>query len=69
MNTRHENNLRHLRQEHQSMERILKVRDYIDHFLDIIPSVEERKAATIHTFIAIFALFNTIIGSGIMGSY
>ena len=32
------------------MERILKVRDYIDHFLDIIPSVEERKAAIIHTY-------------------
>ncbi|MDF2612200.1 MAG: hypothetical protein K0R92_3674 [Lachnospiraceae bacterium] len=32
------------------MERILKVRDYVNHIIDNIPSEEERRIATIHTY-------------------
>lgn len=32
------------------MERILKVRDYVNHIIDHIPSEEERRIATIHTY-------------------
>lgn len=32
------------------MERILKIRDYVNHIIDNIPSEEERKIATVHTY-------------------
>jgi hypothetical protein len=39
-----------MEQEHKSMERIQRIRDYVNHYIDALPFEEERRSATIHTY-------------------